>query len=255
MSSYLGKHAQYYDIFYQDKDYAAEAAFVDECLRRYGPLNGRRLLEIACGTGNHAFALEKIGYQIIASDYSEDLLKEAKKKAKENGSEIDFRLADMRSLEVDEGPFDALICLFDSIGYVQSDEAIGNVLQNVHRHLIPGGLFVFEFWHADAMLKHYDPMRIRRWPIDNGELLRISSTTLEKEKKLAKVSYDIYELHDDNSYERINETQVNRFFRVAEMDDFLRNNQFEPLTWLNGYAWDEEIGEESWHILTLAKAV
>jgi len=254
MSSYLGKHAQYYDIFYQDKDYAAEAAFVDECLKRYGSSDGRKLLELACGTGNHAFALEGLGYQLIASDYSEDLLAEAKKKAKVKDSEIDFRLADMRTLDVDERPFDALICLFDSIGYVQSDEAIKKVLQNVHKHLIPGGLFVFEFWHADAMLRHYDPVRIRRWPLPKGELLRISSTKLEKEKSLASVSYEIIELHNDNKYEMINETQVNRFFTVAEMDEFLRGNHFEPLTWLNGYAWDETISEESWHILGVARA-
>lgn len=254
MSSYLGKHAQYYDIFYRDKDYVAEAAFLDECLKRYGFPNGRRLLELACGTGNHAFALEKLGYQLIASDYSEDLLAEAEKKAKAKGSEIDFRLADMRSLDLDEPPFDALVCLFDSIGYVQSDEAIETVLQNVHRHLLPGGLFVFEFWHADAMLKSYDPIRVRHFPIPKGELLRISTTNLDKENNLAEVFYEMYELLNDSTYGKISEAQVNRFFTVAEMDKLLRGNHFKPLTWLNGYTWDENIDEDSWHILAIAKS-
>ena len=70
MSSYTGKHAKYYDIFYQDKDYVAEAEFIGQCIKRFGLSEGRRLLELACGTGNHAFALETLDYQLLATDYS-----------------------------------------------------------------------------------------------------------------------------------------------------------------------------------------
>ena len=81
MTSYSGRHAELYDLFYADKPYEAEAAFVDQCLREYsvGPTNS--LLEIACGTGTHALQLEKRGYQIVATDYSEDMLQRAKQKA------------------------------------------------------------------------------------------------------------------------------------------------------------------------------
>ncbi len=124
MSSYIGKHAQYYDIFYQDKSYAEEAAFVDESMSRFGVSGGSRILELASGTGNHAFELEKLGYHLLATDYSEDLLREAERKAKANKSAAEFLSADMRSFALDELPFDTAICLFDSIGYVQSNEAI-----------------------------------------------------------------------------------------------------------------------------------
>jgi len=56
------------------------------------------------------------------------------------------------------GPkFDAAICLFDSIGYTRDDPSLLQTLRGVHEHLIPGGLFIVEFWHAEAMLQHYDP--------------------------------------------------------------------------------------------------
>ncbi len=116
MASYIGKHAEYYDIFYQDKPYAEEAAFVHEYLRKYSTGKVHSLLELACGTGRHAFELEKLGYQIVATDYSKDLLAVANTKAVSIGSLVDFRFQDMRSLTLDDEPFDAVYCLLTRSG-------------------------------------------------------------------------------------------------------------------------------------------
>jgi SAM-dependent methyltransferase len=253
MASYTGKHAEYYDIFYQDKDYAGEAAFVHACLERFSQGAPLRLFEMACGSGNHALQLQQLGYEIVAIDYSEDLLAVARAKAVSRNASIDFRLADMRSLALADEPFDAAICLFDSIGYVQTNAAIQQVLDGVRKHLRPGGLFVFEFWHAAAMLKGYDPVRVRRWPVEGGELLRISSTRLEPEQQLAEVTYDIYDLGADGAYTYLQETQVNRYFLVQEMAAFLTRAGLEPLAWLDGYSWKEDIDENTWHVLAVAR--
>ncbi|MQC26249.1 MAG: class I SAM-dependent methyltransferase [Chloroflexi bacterium] len=253
MTSYLGKHAEYYDIIYKEKPYAQEAAFVQACIKRYGHGETQRLLELACGSGNHAFQLEQLGYSVLATDYSLDLLDVARKKAAQRASSVDFQLADMRTLELESPSFDAAICLFDSIGYVQTDAAIASVLSGVHRHLRPDGLIIFEFWHAPAMLSHYDPLRVRRWPMPNGELLRIATTQLLDQGNLAEVNYQIFELRDDHTYATLTETQVNRFFTVSEMDAFLRAADFRALDWLNGYTWDQELNDQTWHVLAVAQ--
>src|SRR5687768_6762096 len=151
MTSYSGRHAELYDLFYADKPYAAEAAFVDQCLAKYsvGPAN--RLLEIACGTGTHAFHLEKPERQIVATDYSEDMLRRARQKADEKSSDVEFQLQDMTQLEVDGAPFDAVICLFDAIGYVATNDALEKVFNGLHGQLRPGGLLVFGFCPAVAI--------------------------------------------------------------------------------------------------------
>jgi SAM-dependent methyltransferase len=253
MGSYSGRHAEYYDIFYSDKNYPAEALFVHECLQRFGDGNIHSLLELACGSGNHALQLEAHGYQIIATDYSESLLAVAQGKAQKKGSKVDFRLADMRSLELEERRFDAALCLFDSIGYVQTNDALMRVLTGVQAHLRPGGLFIFEFWHAAAMVKGYDPVRVGRWPMDGGDLLRISTTRLEILRQLAEVTYDIYELGKNGRYQHLKEIQVNRYFLVQEMAAFLVQAGLEPLAWLDGYSWKENINEDTWHVLAIAR--
>ncbi len=114
------------------------------------------------------FHLEKPGREIVASDYSEDMLRRAKQKAEEKHSRVEFQLQDMTKLDVGGGPFDAVICLFDAIGYVRTNEALTKVFEGVHKHLRPDGLFIFEFWHAAAMIRHYDPVRVRRWQTDDS---------------------------------------------------------------------------------------
>ncbi len=253
MSSYIGRHAELYDIIYGDKPYAEEAAFVHGCLQQYGVGTTHRLLELACGTGSHAFALEKFGYNIVATDYSADMLSCARVKAKDICSQVNFMQQDIRMLNIPGTLFDAAICLFDSIGYVETNDGLKRVLQGVHRHLRMDGLFVFEFWNAAAMLTSYDPVRVRRWSTSEGELVRISETEIGYSKQLASVTYTIYELRKDGTYNVLEETQKNRFFLVQEMAGWLSCCGFVPVKWFAGFALDENISKETWHIIAVVR--
>lgn len=253
MISYSGRHAELYDLFYADKPYEAEAAFVDQCLREYsvGPTDS--LLEIACGTGTHALLLEKRGYKIVATDYSNDMLERARQKA--SGSGVDFRLQDMTQLDVSGVPFDAAYCLFDAIGYVATNEALEKVFRGVQKHLRSDGIFIFEFWHAGAMLRHYDPVRVRRWQTVDSLVLRISETSLDYANQLSHVAYSIYELKNDGTYSSLAETQVNRYFLAQEMAAWLTATGFAPVKWFAGFSNNEKISDETWHILAVARRI
>jgi SAM-dependent methyltransferase len=251
LTSYSGRHAELYDLFYADKPYEAEAAFVAECLREHSVGSTTRLLEIACGTGTHALQLEQRGYKIVATDYSPDMLACAQQKS----STVEFQLQDMTQLEVGGAPFDAAYCLFDAIGYVGTNEALEKVFRGVHKHLRNDGLFIFEFWHAAAMLRHYDPVRVRRWEQDDSLILRISETSLDYAKQLSSVCYSIYELKKDGTYSSLTETQVNRYFLVQEMAAWLTATGFAPLKWFAGFTNSETITDETWHIVAVARRV
>jgi SAM-dependent methyltransferase len=253
MRSYEGRHAELYDIFYADKAYDKEAAFVHQCLQQYSEGTTRKLLELACGTGSHALALEKKGYDILATDYSTGMLACARRKAAQVCSQVVFCHQDMRSLDLAHEPFDAVICLFDSVGYVATNEALKQVLQGVHHHLRPNGLFVFEFWHAAAMLCHYDPLRVRRFNTPEGEVLRISETTLDCANQLSHITYTVYELRSDGTYTSFQEGQINRYFLVQEMAAWLSSYRFKPVKWFNGFSDDEIITDETWHVVAVAQ--
>jgi predicted TPR repeat methyltransferase len=69
-------YSQYYDLFYQDKDYDAEAGFVDKIIKKHLP-KARTILEFGCGTGLHASKLAAKGYQVHGVDSSDQMLKKA----------------------------------------------------------------------------------------------------------------------------------------------------------------------------------
>jgi SAM-dependent methyltransferase len=253
MTSYGGRHAELYDTFYADKPYEAEAVFVQQCLQEYGIGPTGHLLELACGTGSHALVLEKLGYKIVATDYSEDMLSRARSKGAQAKAKVEFRWQDMTTLDVADGPFDAVMCLFDSIGYVGTNEAIERVFEGVHKHLRQGGLFLFEFWHAVPMLRNYEPVRVRRWGTPQGELLRISETSLDWASQLARVTYSVYELRPDGTYSTFKETQTNRYFLVQEMAAMLTRCGLTPLRWFNGFQSGTPVDQETWHVVALAR--
>jgi SAM-dependent methyltransferase len=251
-SSYVGRYAEIFDLLYADKPYQEEAAFIHYCIQTYGN-GGKYVLELACGTGTHALILEKFGYEITATDYSPDMLAQAHKKAKASQSGVEFRLQNMLDLDSPEQSRDAVICLFDSIGYVATNENLLKILNAVRHQLRPGGVFIFEFWHAGAMLRYFDPVRFLRLQIPTGEIERISETSIDYREQICHVSYTLNEFNIDGTYHTSTETQINRFFLVQEMSLLLQSAHLLPLKWFAGYRNDEHIDQSIWHIVTVAK--
>jgi SAM-dependent methyltransferase len=249
---YRDRHARLYDLFYASKPYREEAIFVATLLRSGGAPPPARLLELACGTGRHARELESLGYSIVATDNSPDMLACAAEAAGQVGSRIRFLEADMRSYDLPEKGFDAAVCLFDSIGYLQTNEAIVSAFSATHRHLRSGGLLVLEFWHAAAMLKEFDPVRVRRWQTGATEIIRIAETSLDHFNQVAHVAYDILEIGADGATSRLRETHTNRYFLAQEMGALVEQGGFEVIRWCAGFS-DAPVDEKTWHIVLAAR--
>lgn len=254
MTTHQGRNAELYDLFYADKPYEEEAQFVHACLQRYGSRPAHRVLELACGTGRHARALAGLDYEVVAVDRSEPMLACARRADTPGAPLVTFLGQDMRDLQVPGPPFDAAVCLFDSIGFVQTNEGLLQVLRGVRRHLRPGGLFVFEFWHAAAMLRRYEPVRVRRWPTPGGEILRIAETRLDLARQLAEVRYTIFEPAPDGRFARSEETQANRYFLVQEMAGWLAQAGLNARGWFGGFDFAAAVTEDTWHVVAVAQA-
>lgn len=74
---------------------------------------GKRLLEVACGTGDDARALARLvdpGGQVVAIDYSEAMIAEARTRADGSGLPIEFQTGDAQQLDFPERSFDGCRC-------------------------------------------------------------------------------------------------------------------------------------------------
>src|SRR5579859_3065632 len=124
--------ARYYDLIYSWKDYKKEAETIRRLIAKYKKSKGNDLLEVACGTGGHIQYL-KDHFQATGTDINNGMLGVARKKVKG----IRFQQADMVTMNLSH-EFDAIVCLFSSIGYLKTDAALKKTLRNFARHLKTG---------------------------------------------------------------------------------------------------------------------
>jgi len=102
-----------------------------------------KILDLCCGYGRHTYSLSKAGdYKMTGVDLSDDYLKIAKSKF--SASNIDYFKGDMRNLSF-EDCFDAVINLFTSFGFFDSDDENEKVLKEINKVLKKNGLFLLDY--------------------------------------------------------------------------------------------------------------
>jgi len=140
----FSKSADYYDEIYgsMGKDYPKEANKAHKLIQKYLKSGGETLLDIACGTGHHAGLLDKY-YRVEGLDLDPNMLSVARRKY----PKIRFHKGDMINFKLNK-KFDAIVCLFSSIGYVKTRSNLNQAIQTMSQHLLPGGVMLIEPWFS-----------------------------------------------------------------------------------------------------------
>ena len=138
----FSKSADIYDAIYlsMGKDYASEARKIHAFVRHYKHTKGNLLLDVACGTGLHIEHLRH-HYQVEGLDLDRGMLKIARQKF----PDLSFHHANMLNFKL-RHRFDVIACLFSSIGYVKTVLRLNQAVQNMSKHLKPGGVLIVEPW-------------------------------------------------------------------------------------------------------------
>lgn len=149
--SFYARSAEFYDLVYAGKPYADEAADVHARIQAHLRSGGSALLDVGCGTGNHAAHL-RAHYQVDGVDLEEGLLRIARARYPDAA----FHQGDMTDFDLGR-EFDALVCLFSAIGYVRTEDALRRTIAGFARHLKPGGVAVVEPWLSPEVFKPGHP--------------------------------------------------------------------------------------------------
>jgi SAM-dependent methyltransferase len=100
------------------------------------------LLDMGCGTGRHLEHFARRGWSVTGVDLSEPMLREARRKLSAGGLEGELCRADLLDLSfLEAGSFDAAICMFSTLGMIQSPQMRGRAVRQAARCLRPGGVF------------------------------------------------------------------------------------------------------------------
>lgn len=138
----FSESARHYDLIYSKfKDYEEESRNLVALLEKWHP-SARTVLDVACGTGEHARILrEKHGLAVDGIDIEEQFVEITRGKNRAGS----FTRADMIDFDLGRR-YDVVVCLFSAIGYVRTLENLTRTLVNFRNHLAEDGLILVEPW-------------------------------------------------------------------------------------------------------------
>jgi 2-polyprenyl-3-methyl-5-hydroxy-6-metoxy-1,4-benzoquinol methylase len=250
--SFRSDYAQFYDLFYSKKDYDSESDFIVRILHKFGRCPWHRILDISSGTGGHALALARRGFQVQGLDRSAAMIQRARGKATGLGLDLSFRVADMRSLNV-RGRFDACITMFDSVNYLGSLEELGLVLAQVHDRLRPGGILILQAWNGGAALRAGLRKRSRRYSDAEARVIRVAEPTLDAVNQSCQVKYTTRISRNGRTIRGFTEVHRLTIFTLMEIKHLLRDAGLSFLGGFPPYRLDRKLSPSDWSMVVVAR--
>lgn len=250
-------YAKYYDAFYQDKDYPAEAAFVLERLQSHG-CSPRSLLDLGCGTGRHCLAFVGRVPEVVGLDLSQRMIDEARTRTAATGTaphvppSPDFQLGDVRSARLGRS-FDAVVSLFHVMSYQTANADLTQAFATAAAHLAPGGLFLFDFWHGGGVLSDLPERRERTLRHGGSSITRVATPSLDPAANVVTVHYAI-SVQDEHGPERgsFEEQHRMRYLFWPEIQALAAAAGFEPLE-CRPWMQDRDLGLGDWFAYALLR--
>jgi SAM-dependent methyltransferase len=200
--------AEYYDVIYGAfKDYATEVAQITRRLRRFNP-QCRTVLDVGCGTGEHARRLAEQGFSVDGIDIEPAFVRIASLKHPAGR----FVVADMSDFHLPQR-YDAVLCLFSSIGYLCTLDRVTRALACFRQHLAPEGVAVVEPWFPPGVL---DPDKQFTHSGESNGIKVSRHSRVEIDGTLSRLLFE-YEIDDHGDVRRVSEVHELGLFTTAEM--------------------------------------
>ncbi len=193
--------ATFYDSFIDPEVYDEYIKLIEE----YTSVGS--VLDIGCGTGTLSIEMAKAGYDVVATDLSEEMLQIVSYRAKEEDVELEIAMYDM--LDPIDYLFDNIIASMDVINHLTDLEDVEFGFTNIFNSLKPNGIFIFDVLSAEYIdaLDGYDETDDEynfRWESHKGEQDHSIIHTITLEVDGNQETTEIFEVtHDFEEYEKI----------------------------------------------------
>jgi len=224
----------------------AMADILPKLLEEFG-VEGKNLLDIACGEGTFAVKMAEKGFDVVGIDISREQIEIAKEK--DVDEEIDFKIQDMRELFF-QGRFDVVTCWYDSLNYILDKDELLEVFKGVYNSLRKGGIFVFdmntiyvmeEVWEEQTMVKE-----------DSREIFDMIEQNYDEEKHITSIKLTSFLREDDGKWRKIEEVHRERGYSFEDLRNLFEDVGFKELSFLKDIEEKTEADEETervWFVL------
>ncbi len=135
-SRFYSELAPLYDFICTLEDRRKDVAVLGRLIKRHLRSKGKKLLDVACGTGLEDKYL-KTSFDLTGIDLNNGVLRIARRR----NPDVRYLQGDMKTFDLGT-QFDVITC-FDAMCYLRTYRDLRKTLSNFHDHLVPGGLLVF----------------------------------------------------------------------------------------------------------------
>jgi SAM-dependent methyltransferase len=229
LTDFFATSAPFYDADYAALDYAADTPFYVEMARESsGPV-----LEMGCGTGRVLLPVARAGVRIHGVDLSTDMLARLESKLAAEPPEVRERVSlhqgDICTVDAD-GRFALVTAPFRVVQCLLTREDQRTWLQNVRRHLAPGGALVFDVFQPkfEYLVEPRGPYTEidRTDPATGRRVRRIVHTVPHNEWQTVEIDFRWVIEEGGVTTEKMGTLQL-RWFTRAELENLLELEGFE----------------------------
>ena len=128
----------------------------------------QRVLDLGCGTGEHARFLATKGFSVVGIDASDSMLA----KAREGGTpaSVEFVAGDISDVAtLTSGSFGAAVCVGNTLPHLRDAAALTRLLAGLRARLLPGGPVLIQVLNYEKIFKQGQRFLPLNFKEDNGE--------------------------------------------------------------------------------------
>jgi ubiquinone/menaquinone biosynthesis C-methylase UbiE len=223
--------ASVYDLLMQGVPYADWVAYLRRLLETRGA-RPRRILDLACGTGNVTELLADAGYSMTGVDIAPGMIAEAQRKAAAAGQSIAYHVQDAALLDLPGERFDLCISLFDSLNYITDPAHLQRAFERVALHLTRNGLFIFDLNSDLALREHF----FDQSNLDESETLRYDwRSSYFPDTRLCRVHMKFWSREPDGTERYFEEDHWQYAYTTDEIKQMLTTAGFEDIHCYQAY--------------------
>jgi ubiquinone/menaquinone biosynthesis C-methylase UbiE len=243
--------ARIYDRIWGKYDYDTDVKFLNELFKQH---RCKSIIDVGCGTGNHALRLNKLGYEVTGVDISPTMLKIAR--SKDRKRKIRFIQGDMKELKtlvLKARRFDAAILLGQVSSHLYIDKEVQVFFKGMRKVLKKNGIFVLSARNAKKINEEY----LNKLMLDhiiNEEKLQVVMLThnnRDSHDPNTIIWKPIYLMKENGKFDLQMREHKLRWHEFSSLKRLLAENGFETVAIYSGPSrekFNEDVHTDMWFV-------
>ena len=242
-----GEFAKIYDdLINEDINYDNMVSRIIEICNEHN-IECKDYLDVACGTGNVTVRLAKHFKDIYAVDLSEDMLREAFNKLKENRIKGKIICQDMTEMQLNR-KFDLITSVLDSTNYITDEDDLEKYFSSVKEHLKDDGIFIFD---VNSYYKLSEILGNNIYTYSEEEVFYTWENVFEDDMVSMFLTFFVKQ---GELYERFEEEHFERAYKEEELESALSNCGLKVINKFDGYS-NNKVQANSERIVYVVKKI